>query len=213
MAKFLIADDHPLFRDALIAAVHTHFEDLRVVESDSLESTLSQIEAHEDIDLCLLDLHMPGSGGLYGLIRLVEDFPKVPVVVISASDGANVVSQVMRFGARAFVPKSSSSREISLAIKHALTGGYWLPDGIPESALSASEEDVSVADKVATLTPKQHSVLQLLQAGLLNKQIAGELHITEATVKAHIGAIFRKLNVNTRTQAVLLAEKLQLSPE
>ena len=211
MAKFLIADDHPLFREALSAALHPYFAGLDLVESDTLDSTLEMIEAHNDIDVALLDLNMPGSGDLYGLIRVREDFPDLPVVVISASDSIQVVSQVMNFGAKAFVTKSAASSDIAQAISDVLNGGEWLPEDVKESIVKVSDEELSVANKVAALTPKQHTVLQLLQAGLLNKQIAGELNITEATVKAHIGAIFRKLEVNTRTQAVLLAEKLQLT--
>lgn len=210
MAKFLIADDHPLFREALSAALRPYFEDLELVESDTLDSTLEMIEAHNDIDLALLDLNMPGSGDLYGLIRVREDFPDLPVVVVSASDSVQVISQVMNFGAKAFAPKSAASSDIAQAIRDVLDGKEWLPEGVRESITKVSDEELTVAAKVAALTPKQHTVLQLLQAGLLNKQIAGELNITEATVKAHIGAIFRKLEVNTRTQAVLLAEKLQL---
>jgi len=211
MAKFLIADDHPLFREALSAALIPYFDNLELVESDTLDSTLEMIEAHNDIDLALLDLNMPGSGDLYGLIRVREDFPDLPVVVVSASDSLQVISQVMNFGAKAFAPKSAASSDIAQAIRNVLEGKEWLPQGVRESMVKVSDEELSVAHKVAALTPKQHTVLQLLQAGLLNKQIAGELNITEATVKAHIGAIFRKLEVNTRTQAVLLAEKLQLN--
>jgi DNA-binding NarL/FixJ family response regulator len=212
MANFLIADDHPLFREALIGALRTQFSELSIVESDSLESTIQQIENHDDLDLVLLDLHMPGSGDLYGIIRIREDYPELPVAVISGSDQLNIISKVMGFGAMGFISKSSSSIQIAEAINNILEGDTWLPPGIANQIEALSTDDLNLANRVAQLTPQQYRVLYLLHEGLLNKQIAYELNVTEATIKAHITAIFRKLGINNRTQAVLLAEKLQLEP-
>ncbi|MDU0113481.1 response regulator transcription factor [Psychrosphaera aquimarina] len=212
MANFLIADDHPLFREALIGALRTQFSELSIVESDSLESTIQQIENHDDLDLVLLDLHMPGSGDLYGIIRIREDYPELPVAVISGSDQLDIISKVMGFGAMGFISKSSSSVQIAQAINNILEGDTWLPPGIAHQIQALSSDDLDLANRVAQLTPQQYRVLYLLHEGLLNKQIAYELNVTEATIKAHITAIFRKLRINNRTQAVLLAEKLQLEP-
>ncbi|MBN7820578.1 response regulator [Bowmanella yangjiangensis] len=212
MAKFLIADDHPLFREALGSALQLKFPALSLVQSDSLDSTLKALSEHDDVDLVLLDLHMPGSGDLYGLIRVRQDFPTVPVAVISGSESLEVVSKVMGFGALGFIPKSSSSEQIAAAINSILEGDNWVPEALRDKIQKISDEDRDLAQKVADLTPQQYKVLYLIHNGLLNKQIAYELGITEATVKAHVTAIFRKLDVYSRIQAVLLAEKLQLEP-
>lgn len=209
MAKFLIADDHPLFREALIAALTPHFSDFELVESDSLDSTLAALQQNNDIDFVLLDLNMPGCENFYGLIRVTEDFPKIPVAVVSASDSPQVVSQVMGFGAQGFIPKCTPSKKIAEAIQSMLEGETWLPEGVSTNIEDVTDEHRNIAHKVSELTPKQFQVLKLLQGGMLNKQIAYDLNVTEATVKAHISAIFRKFEVNTRTQAVLLVEKLQ----
>lgn len=209
MAKFLIADDHPLFREALIGALTPLFDPITIVQSDSLDTTLSALESNADIDLILLDLNMPGCESFYGVIRVSQDYPNIPLAVVSANDSIDVVSQVMGFGSRGFIPKSTASAEIAQAIDIILNGSTWLPEGVEEKLGGVSDEQMVIADKVAELTPKQFQVLKLLQDGLLNKQIAYDLNVTEATVKAHISAIFRKFGVNTRTQAVLLVEKLQ----
>jgi DNA-binding NarL/FixJ family response regulator len=210
MAKFLIADDHPLFREALVGALIPLFKSSEFIQADSLDSTLEALSNNQDIDLVLLDLHMPGCENFYGVIRVSEDFPNTPVAVISASDSVEIISHVMSFGAKGFISKSASSRHIADALVSIMEGNSWLPEGMQEKLSAVSDEEVSIAQKVAELTPKQFQVYKLIHDGLLNKQIAFDLSITEATVKAHISAIFRKLNVNTRTQAVLLLKKLEL---
>ncbi|KAF7772075.1 hypothetical protein PCIT_a2073 [Pseudoalteromonas citrea] len=212
MNQFLIADDHPLFREALKGALQTQFEGLEVFESENFETTLSVLSSQEELDLLLLDLHMPGSGDLYGLIRIREDYPSLPIVVISGSEDLAIISKVMGYGAMGFIPKASSSQDIARAIEHVLEGDSWLPASIKDKVSGLEIADKEVAQQVASLTPQQYKVLRYLHEGLLNKQIAFELHISEATVKAHITAIFRKLGVYNRTQAVLIASKLQLEP-
>ncbi|BBN82750.1 DNA-binding response regulator [Pseudoalteromonas sp. A25] len=212
MNQFLIADDHPLFRAALKGALQNQFDSLTVFEADTFDSTLSILSQQDDLDLLLLDLHMPGSGDLYGLIRVREDYPSLPIVVVSGSEDLSVISKVMAYGAMGFIPKSSSPQEISQAIDSVLEGDNWLPENIKDQVANTEHEDKELAQQVASLTPQQFKVLQYLHEGLLNKQIAFELHISEATVKAHITAIFRKLGVYNRTQAVLIASKLQLEP-
>ncbi len=211
MTKFLIADDHPLFRDALSGALIPLFDDLELVQTGTLDETIQALHDNKDIDLLLLDLHMPGSEDFYGIIRVTEDFPEVPVAVVSGSDTPNVVSKVMAFGAKGFIPKTTASATTAEAIKTILAGGSWLPEDMRDNLVKVESEEIDIATRMADLTPKQFQVLKHLQSGLLNKQIAFDLNITEATVKAHISAIFKKLEVNNRTQAVLLAEKMQLN--
>ncbi|RUO74444.1 DNA-binding response regulator [Pseudidiomarina sediminum] len=210
MAKFLIADDHPLFREALQGALANHYPELALREAGDLEATLAALNEDDELDLLLLDLHMPGSGDLYGLIRIREDFPLLPIAVISGAEDATVVAKCIGFGALGFIPKSLSSAHIAEAIDAILQGDTWVPEAVRDRLEQVSDEDQELARKVADLTPQQYRVLFLLHEGLLNKQIAYQLNITEATVKAHITAIFRKLGVYSRTQAVLLAERLQL---
>ena len=212
MSQFLIADDHPLFREALKGALTAKFDDLEVFESENFETTLQVLSEQEDLDILLLDLHMPGNGDLYGLIRIREDYPSLPIAVVSGSEDINIVSKVMSYGAMGFIPKSSSSDDIAGAINQILDGDVWLPPELKDKVASVTNEDKEIAAQVASLTPQQYKVLQYLHEGLLNKQIAYELNISEATIKAHITAIFRKLGVYNRTQAVLIAAKLQLEP-
>ncbi|GAA60792.1 glycerol metabolism activator [Pseudoalteromonas sp. BSi20652] len=212
MSQFLIADDHPLFREALKGALGAKFEGLEVFESSDFDSTLQVLSEQEDLDILLLDLHMPGNGDLYGLIRIREEYPSLPIAVVSGSEDANIVSKVMGYGAMGFIPKSSSSDDIANAINQILEGDTWLPVELKNKVAEIESEDREIAAQVASLTPQQYRVLQYLHEGLLNKQIAYELHISEATIKAHITAIFRKLGVYNRTQAVLIAAKLKLEP-
>ena len=212
MSQFLIADDHPLFREALKGALRAKFAGLEVFESADFDSTLQVLSEQEDLDILLLDLHMPGNGDLYGLIRIREDYPSLPIAVVSGSEDVNIVSKVMGYGAMGFIPKSSSSDDIANAINQILEGDTWLPTELKSKVAEIEGADREIAAQVASLTPQQYRVLQYLHEGLLNKQIAYELHISEATVKAHITAIFRKLGVYNRTQAVLIAAKLQLEP-
>jgi len=212
MSQFLIADDHPLFREALKGALSAKFAGLEVFESADFDSTLKVLSEQEDLDILLLDLHMPGNGDLYGLIRIREDYPSLPIAVVSGSEDVNIVSKVMGYGAMGFIPKSSSSDDIANAINQILEGDTWLPTELKSKVAEIEGADREIAAQVASLTPQQYRVLQYLHEGLLNKQIAYELHISEATVKAHITAIFRKLGVYNRTQAVLIAAKLQLEP-
>jgi DNA-binding NarL/FixJ family response regulator len=209
VAKFLIADDHPLYREALIAALRPLFDDVEIIQSDNLNSTLEALQQNSDFDLVLLDLNMPGCDNFYGLIRVSQDFPEVPVAVVSASDSSAVVSKVMNLGAKGFIPKATATHIIADALKQIMCGKVWLPEGI-DICIELDAPVTNVAKLVGELTPKQFQVLKLLQNGLLNKQIAYDLSITEATVKAHISAIFRRFNVNTRTQAVLLLKDLDI---
>lgn len=216
MAKLIVADDHPLFRNALINAISSTFATKATIETDSFDSTCVALEQHPDTDLLLLDLHMPGNCGFLGLIQLRKNFPALPIVVISASEEIDVIRRVMAFGASAYVPKSANPADISAALNAVMAGELWVPQAIKKQVLehhsNEAEEDLDLAAKVAQLTAQQYKVLYYLTEGWLNKQIAYDLHISEATVKAHITAIFRKLGVTNRTQVVIQAQRLTLEP-
>jgi DNA-binding NarL/FixJ family response regulator len=209
MYKFLIADDHPLFRDALKGALSSCFTDVTFLESDTLDTTIDVLRKNRQVSIIILDLNMPGCDNFYGLLRVKEIFPHIPIVVLSASDSAQTVSQVMAFGAYGFIPKTTATPMIKEALLAILRGEKWLPDGMAAAILEVDDDTKDIAVKLKELTPKQFQVLKLVKDGLMNKQIASKLHVTEATVKAHIGVIFKKLEVKTRTQVVLAVDKLQ----
>ncbi len=210
MYKFLIADDHPLMREAIRGALSHSFENVTFLESDSLDSTIAALRKSSNISIIIFDLMMPGCENFYGLLRVKKLFPSVPIVVLSASDSPEVISQVMAFGADGFIAKTTGTETIKEAIVTILNGGKWLSKEAAKAIESVDTDAIDIADKLKTLTPKQFQVLKLVKDGLMNKQIATTLDVTEATVKAHIGVIFKKLDVKTRTQIVLAVEKLQL---
>ena len=213
MYHFHIADDHPLFRSALLEVIHQHFSSVTISESSDLDSTLDALEKNTDIDLLLLDLHMPGSQDLFGLITIREKYPSVPVVVVSASEDQATISRAIGHGASGYIPKSLSADTLNTAIKTVADGEQWLPPNIHLHLSPITPEEKSLAAKISTLTPQQYRVLCYLREGWLNKQIGFELGVTEATVKAHITAIFRKLGVTNRTQAVVELAKMSLEGE
>lgn len=201
----VIADDHPLFRSALLQSVHMAISDANLIEADSLDSLTRLLEINTDIDLLLLDLKMPGSNGMSGLLQLRSQYPELPIVVISASEDACVVRQVKAHGALGFIPKSSRMPDLINALNRVFDGELYFPEQI-----DFKEKNLSVINKIDSLTPQQYKVLNMLSDGLLNKQIAYELAVSEATIKAHMTAIFRKLNVKNRIQAVLLLQQVEL---
>ena len=213
MTRLLIADDHPLFRAALRQAANDSVDNCAVVEADDLDSVLDALAGDPDIDLVLLDLHMPGSQGLSGLATLRGQFPGVAVLVVSAHDEVRTVRRALDHGAAGFIPKSASPVEIGDAIRSVLDCGSWLPPALAQAikALPADPSDLDLASRLARLTEQQYRVLALLGEGLLNKQIADRLTIQERTVKAHVTAIFEKLGVRNRTQAGVLLHSLDLS--
>lgn len=211
MITLLIADDHPLYRDALKGALQTRFKELSLLEAGCLSDTLELVEAN-DVDLLLLDLHMPGSCDLFGLIHVRKLYPELPVAVVSGLEDKDIVSKVINTGAMGFIPKTTSSSDIASAVQSILDGDTWVPNALIEEIAEADEAFAALAEKVSSLTPAQYKVLCLMRDGLLNKQIGFELGIAEATVKAHVTALFRKLEINNRTQAVLIASQLELEP-
>ncbi|UBO73086.1 response regulator [Aeromonas rivuli] len=204
----VIADDHPLFRGALYQAVHMAVSDAQLLEADSIDSLAHLLKDHPEVDLLLLDLKMPGANGFEGLVHLRGQYPDLPIVVVSASEEASVVQQVLRLGALGFIPKSSSMKQLVTALNAVIAGDTWLPEGI--SLRPECEYESSLTSKLASLTPQQYKVLVMLRDGSLNKQIAWELNVSEATIKAHITAIFRKLDVKNRTQAVIALQQLDI---
>lgn len=206
MGTIIVADDHPLFR----AAVKVSLEPfgVSVAECATLDDCHATLECRDDVDLVFLDLRMPGSQGLFGLVSLRNRFPSIPVAIISGNDSSATIQKAMTLGARGFIPKSTTPTKMQEAMRCILGGTGWFPDGIqPDSDLWAPE-DHEIAQRVARLTPQQYTVLGYLRAGKLNKEIAYELGICEATVKAHVSAIFKKLEVSNRTQVVVMASKL-----
>ncbi|VAW13456.1 Transcriptional regulator, LuxR family [hydrothermal vent metagenome] len=202
--RFVIADDHPLFRGALIQATEAIAEKLDIVEAATFAETVAAVQAHGDTDLILLDLSMPGIQGFSGLLYLRAQFPGVPVVVVSATEDAAIIRRSMDFGASGYIPKSVGAEQMRAAIKAVLDGAVWTP---PDLDLEQADdgEAAHMAARLSTLTPQQVRVLMMLSRGLLNKQIAYELDVSEATVKAHVSAILQKLGVESRTQAVIAA--------
>ena len=211
MITLLIADDHPLYRDALRGALSLTLPDLILREAGDLNTTVDILEK-EDIVLLLLDLHMPGSHDMFGLLHIRKLFPELPVAVVSGTEDATLISKIVGVGALGFIPKTASSGDIANAVQSILDGDIWLPDSVSEELEEVDEEFSELADRIATLTPSQYKVLCYMRDGLLNKQIGYNLDIAEATVKAHVTAIFKKLGINNRTQAVLIASQLELEP-
>lgn len=203
----VIADDHPLFRNALFQSIQMAISSANLLEADSLESLNTLLEKEPDIDLLLLDLKMPGANGMSGLQQLRSHYPELPIVVISASEDPAVVRQVKSNGALGFIPKSSNIHELIHSLNTVLGGDLCFPDSIDFNQESAAE---LLRGKLASLTPQQHKVLNMLSDGLLNKQIAYKLDVSEATIKAHMTAIFRKLQVRNRIQAVILLQQMAI---
>lgn len=204
----LIVDDHPLFLEALQRAITSAFPKAGVREAVSIDAAKVELQGKTRYDIVLLDLALPGTRGFDGLLELRTLYPKIPIVVVSALEEPRIVQDVMRYGAAGFISKSAGRDEIANALKDVMDGSVTLPKGYRPPAAQTSDDKNDLAQRLQTLTPKQLSVLRMLRQGLLNKQIAHELQIEETTVKAHVSEILRKLNVASRTQAVIEAQKL-----
>ena len=208
--RVIIAEDHPLFRAALQTAVSKAMNSApEVTEADTIDALQDALEHNGNPDLVLLDLNMPGAHGFSGLLYVRGQHPKVPVVVISAQDDETVIRKALGYGASGFIPKSSPMPVITEAIQGIMKGENWVPPHIDMSK-DIDMDKSELEEKIATLTPQQFRVLGMIGEGMLNKQIAWELNISEATIKAHVTAIFRKLGVRNRTQAVIALKQLEL---
>ena len=204
--RVVIVDDHPLFRDALSHTLTDVVRDIVVNQAASLDELTTMMEAGGVIDLVLLDLNMPGVQGFSGLMYLRAQFPMVPVVVVSATEDLKTIRRCLELKASGFIPKSLPATAIKAALKTVLEGGVWVPPGIDMGPGGGAQ--ASSTGRLDTLTPQQMRVLMMLSDGLLNKQIAFKLDVSEATVKAHVSAILQKLDVDSRTQAVIAMSRL-----
>ena len=213
MPSLLIADDHPLFRQALRQAAREAVPGLETFEAQSLTGTLAQLDANPEIDLVLLDLHMPGNHGLAGLAAIRGQFPAVGVMVVSANDDPTVIRRALDHGAVGYLPKRSDITLLGEAIRTVLGGEPWLPAELREAVARthSRQEDLALAGGLSRLTAQQFRVLGLVAEGLLNKQIADRLGIQERTVKAHLTAIFERLGVRNRTQAGVVLRELEIA--
>lgn len=216
MYKILIADDHPLFREAIHNVISDGFPGSEVMETEDLDSAVLMTRQHDDLDLILLDLNMPGMHGLNGLINLRNEAPTIPVVIVSAEQDKHIVLQAITYGAVGFITKSSPRLQMTQAIEQILNGNVYLPSDIirsqkPSVRRSHSETPSLAAELLQALTRKQLLVLERMTKGDSNKQIAYTLEIAETTVKAHVSAILRKLNVHNRVQAILSAGDIDFS--
>jgi DNA-binding NarL/FixJ family response regulator len=203
----IIADDHPLFRGALREAVGGLFQGVKIAEAGSFEEVARELDRGTDVDLVLLDLTMPGVRGFSGLIYLRAQYPAVPVVVVSANEDPTVIRRCMDFGASGFIPKTAGIEAMRAAVGQVLAGGVWIPPDI-DLDRAADAGSAELIARLSTLTPQQVRVLMMLSEGLLNKQIAYELGVSEATIKAHVSAILQKLGVDSRTQAVIAVARI-----
>jgi DNA-binding NarL/FixJ family response regulator len=206
-SEIIIADDHPLVRGALRQAVEGAFQQANVTETSDFDALIAALGAQAETDLVLLDLSMPGMQGFSGLIYLRGQYPSVPVVVVSANDNRGVMRRCMQLGAAGFIPKTTSLDAMTGAIATVLAGGIWLPPDL-DPDVESDPTTTDILRRLASLTPQQMRVLMMLSEGLLNKQIAYELSVSEATIKAHVSAILQKLKVDSRTQAVIAAGKV-----
>ena len=212
MTTILIADDHPLFREALRGVALRLLPGAQIREAENAEALYAMVDAEPDADLLLLDLNMPGTHGFSALVHLRAAHPQLPVAMVSAREEPEVMRRALDHGAMGFIPKSSDAATLASALQQVLDGERWVPDAAL-NAMPIADDERAIAARVRELTPQQFRVLQMLGSGLLNKQIGYELGVTEATIKAHMSAILRKLGANNRTQAVLLAGKLAVDPD
>jgi DNA-binding NarL/FixJ family response regulator len=200
-----------LFRDAIKSALMGRINGgpatTEMIEAGDFNEAIAVLDRETDLDLLLLDLTMPGASGLSALVAVRASYPAVPVVVVSASDDPSTVRRALDLGASGFISKSATTEAIRSSVQTVIDGGVAMPEGID----LGSEHDPEVEDligRIRTLTPQQARVLGMLAEGLLNKQIAYELGVSEATIKAHVSAVLQKLNVDSRTQAVIRLSKI-----
>ncbi len=210
--NILIVDDHPLFRHALIQAVRYSFPQAQIHETAAVNEFYQRLENGPEPDLVLLDLNLPGASGFSALVHARAQFPALPIVVVSAHEEVSIIQRAIAHGAIGYIPKSAHPSHIGEAIRTVLEGEVWLPPNLPTNISfdPREAEEAALAERIQSLTPQQFRVLMMVAEGMLNKQIAFELDVSEATIKAHVTAIFRKLGVQNRTQAVLAIGALNI---
>ena len=207
-SRILIADDHPLVRGALRQAVAGAVPDAIISECGDMDELSASLEKAKGADLVLLDLNMPGVRGFSGLMYMRAQYPDIPVVVVSANEERDTIRRCIDFGASGYIPKTTDVEVMRQAVRIVLDGGAWTPPDV-DLAAPPDKETADIVRRLSSLTPQQVRVLMMLSEGLLNKQIAYELSVSEATVKAHVSAILQKLGVDSRTQAVIAASKIE----
>lgn len=204
-AKVLVADDHPLFRAAVLHALRDEGVVGETIEVASASALMQTLQEDPQVDLVLLDLAMPGARGFSSLVWLRGERPDIPVIIISSNDHPRVIRRAQQFGAAGFIPKSSPVETMRQTVASVMAGDTCFPS----LAAERSERDAELAARLAQLTPQQFRVLVCVADGLLNKQIAHELGLAENTVKVHVTAILKKLGCNSRTQAAVLVKALE----
>ena len=210
--NILIVDDHPLFRHALIQAVRYSLPQAQIHETAAVNELYERLEKGPEPDLVLLDLNLPGASGFSALVHVRAQYPSLPIIVVSAHEDVSIIQRAIAHGAMGYIPKSAHPSNIGEAIRQVLEGEIWLPANLPANLSfdPRAADDTALAERIQSLTPQQFRVLMMVAEGLLNKQIAYELDVSEATIKAHVTAIFRKLGVQNRTQAVLAINALNI---
>lgn len=210
--NILIVDDHPLFRHALIQAVRYSLPQAQIHETAAVNEFYERLEKGPEPDLVLLDLNLPGASGFSALVHVRAQYPSLPIIVVSAHEEVSIIQRSIAHGAMGYIPKSSHPSNIGEAIRQVLEGEIWLPPNLPTNLNfdPRAADETALAERIQSLTPQQFRVLMMVAEGLLNKQIAYELEVSEATIKAHVTAIFRKLGVQNRTQAVLAINALNI---
>jgi len=212
-AKAIVADDHPLFRSALKHAVLSVLGD-NILESASFEETLDLLHLNQNIELVFLDLNMPGNQGLTGLTVLRNNYPDVLVVIVSADERPDIIKRAIDFGSSGYIPKSTPLPTITQAVEQILDGQIWVPEDMHNDVKQLNNSQyITFACRLEKLTPHQLKVLQLMADGLLNKQIAYELQVSESTIKQHVSAVLNKLGFNNRTQAGVMFKSVMSTVE
>ena len=210
VSHFIVADDHPMVREALSLALRNAFSGALVTQAASFEEASAAIAGQPETDLVILDLDMPGMQGLAGVAALRSLYPTAPLVIVSATRNPAAMRQAVEMGAAGFIPKSAPMDQIVGSVRAAMAGEVVLPAGAGDGVLPS--QDVDLAARAASLTPQQHRVFALMAEGKPNKIIAFDMQIGEATVKAHVTEILRKMGVHSRSQAIVLAQRLALEP-
>jgi DNA-binding NarL/FixJ family response regulator len=213
VTRFLVVEDHPLFREALGSAVRCATPDADLLEAASIDEALDILSSTKPVDLILLDLSMPGTTGPSGLIRIRKAFPKVPVIVVSVHEDLQIVASILSLGVSGYIPKSTSKQEIAKSIVGVLQGSLCMPSRFRDVAggQRSKGHNSELLKRLHHMTPQQLRVLEMLHRGLQNKQIAHELRICETTVKVHVSEILRKLNVLSRTKAIIEISRIDFT--
>jgi len=213
VSAFLIVEDHPLFREALESAICQARPEAIILQATSVHQAIDVLSSNHQMDLVLLDLSMPGTTGLSGVMQIRKTFPKIPIVIVSGYEDIRIVRSVLALGVSGYIPKSTSRQELAIAIGEVLQGKVYLPSHYREAARMRRPriDNLELLKRLHDLTPQQLRVLDMLRKGLQNKQIAYELKISETTVKVHVSDILRKLNVLTRTNAIIEISKIDFA--